>query len=82
MASRSIRHRRVSLLSGLLQTKYPNKSGRFPQVSNITYTFDPSKEPGSRIVEATLGGGPMEMDKKYTLATRGYMGRGKGTFKT
>ncbi|KAL3298516.1 5'-nucleotidase [Colletotrichum asianum] len=58
-------------------SQYPAQEGRFPQVSNITYTFDPSKEPGARIVEATLGGGPMQMDKKYTLATRGYMGRGK-----
>ncbi|KAJ0318605.1 hypothetical protein COL5a_010582 [Colletotrichum fioriniae] len=61
-------------------SQYPAQEGRFPQVSNIEYTFDPSKPAGSRIVAATLGGGPIEPEKKYTLATRGYMGRGKDGF--
>ncbi|EJT78416.1 flagellar associated protein [Gaeumannomyces tritici R3-111a-1] len=57
---------------------YPAQEGRFPQVSNIKFTFDPSKPPGSRIVSASVGDGdPMDMDKTYSLATRGYMSRGK-----
>lgn len=57
---------------------YPALEGRFPQVSNIQYEFDPSKEPGSRITKVKLGGEDIDLEKKYTLATRGYMGRGKG----
>ncbi|KAK1989907.1 5'-nucleotidase domain-containing protein [Colletotrichum falcatum] len=58
-------------------SQYPAQEGRFPQVSNIQYTFDPSKPPNSRIVSASVGGEPMDFERKYTLATRGYMGRGK-----
>lgn len=52
--------------------------GRFPQVSNIRFTFDPSRPPGSRVISASIGGEPIQAGKKYTLATRGYMSRGKG----
>ncbi|KAL5596381.1 hypothetical protein BROUX41_006678 [Berkeleyomyces rouxiae] len=58
-------------------SQYPALEGRFPQVSNITFKFDVKLPPGKRVVDASLGGSPIIMDKKYTLATRGYMGRGK-----
>jgi 5'-nucleotidase len=57
-----------------------NVLGRFAQVSNIEYEFDPSKPTGSRITSAKIGGEPIQLDKKYTIATRGYMARGKGEF--
>ena len=53
------------------------KTGRFPQVSNIRYTFDASKPPGSRIVSVEVCGAPLDNERVYVLATRGYMGRGK-----
>jgi hypothetical protein len=53
--------------------------GRFPQVSNITFTFDPRKPSGSRIVSVRVGDAGLDKDKPYTLCTRGYMVRGKGT---
>lgn len=59
---------------------YPALEGRFPQVSNIEFEFDPSKEPGSRVTYVNIKGEPCDMEKKYVLATRGYMGRGKGTY--
>lgn len=52
--------------------------GRFPQVSNITFEFDPQKPPGSRIAFANIGQDPIDLDKEYVLSTRGYMARGKG----
>ncbi|KAM0809195.1 putative Flagellar associated protein [Seiridium cardinale] len=61
-------------------SQYPALEGRFPQVSNIKFTFDGSKPTGSRILKATLGDGPIDMEKKYVLVTRGYMGRGKDGF--
>ena len=29
--------------------KYPAQDGRFPQVSGFKFSFDPRKEPGSRV---------------------------------
>ncbi|KAL2133305.1 hypothetical protein VTI74DRAFT_2571 [Chaetomium olivicolor] len=56
---------------------YPALEGRFPQVSNIKFTFDPSRPAGSRIVSAEIDGAPLNNDRVYVLATRGYMSRGK-----
>lgn len=64
-----------ALENGLSQ--YPALEGRFPQVSNITFSFDGQKPSGSRIVSATIGGQPVNMGRKYVLVTRGYMARGK-----
>lgn len=58
-------------------SQFPALEGRFPQVSNISFTFDNTQPPGERIVKATIGGEPIDMARKYVLVTRGYMGRGK-----
>lgn len=57
---------------------YPALEGRFPQVSNITFKYDPSLARNKRVLSLEIGGQPYEPEKKYLLATRGYMGRGKG----
>lgn len=57
---------------------YPALEGRFPQVSGLEFEFDPSLEAGKRVTSLTIGGKPCEAGRKYKLATRGYMGRGKG----
>ncbi|KAM0247411.1 hypothetical protein ACHAP5_004050 [Fusarium lateritium] len=59
---------------------YPALEGRFPQVSNIRFEFDPSKPRGQRVLWADIGGKPYEPEKLYVLCTRGYMGRGKDGF--
>ncbi|XWW98742.1 hypothetical protein V2A60_006744 [Cordyceps javanica] len=56
---------------------YPALEGRFPQVSNIVFSFDPSRERNKRVLSLAIAGQPCEPDRKYLLATRGYMGRGK-----
>ncbi|KAB5540586.1 Metallo-dependent phosphatase-like protein [Coniochaeta sp. 2T2.1] len=56
---------------------YPALEGRFPQVSNIKFSFDPSHPAGARVVEAEIGGKPIDPEKQYTVVTRGYMARGK-----
>ncbi|PHH68510.1 hypothetical protein CDD82_505 [Ophiocordyceps australis] len=61
---------------------YPALEGRFPQVSNITFEFNPENARGSRITSLTIGGKECEPDKAYTLATRGYMGRGKDGYES
>jgi 2',3'-cyclic-nucleotide 2'-phosphodiesterase (5'-nucleotidase family) len=59
-------------------SQYPALEGRFPQVSNIKFEFDPSREPRKRVTSMSIGDGPVDLEKKYKLVTRGYMGRGKG----
>ena len=55
----------------------PALEGRFPQVSNIQFAYNPYLAPGSRIKWAKIHGEPLDYDRSYTIATRGYMGRGK-----
>ncbi|OJD16565.1 hypothetical protein AJ78_03256 [Emergomyces pasteurianus Ep9510] len=66
---------RAALENGV--SELPALEGRFPQVSNIQYGYSLSAQRGSRIVFVKLGGKDLEDEKLYTLATRGYMARGK-----
>ncbi|KAF7560637.1 hypothetical protein G7046_g3519 [Stylonectria norvegica] len=54
---------------------YPALEGRFPQVSNIKFEFDPKKPRGERVLAVSINDEPFDPDKKFVLATRGYMGR-------
>ena len=56
---------------------FPALEGRFPQVSNIQFAYDPDLAPGSRVTWTKIQGEPLDFGKPYTIATRGYMGRGK-----
>ena len=60
--------------------RLPALEGRFPQVSNLAFGFRLSAPPGSRITWAKLGGLPIEWERPYLIATRGYMVRGKDGF--
>lgn len=51
-------------------------SGRFPQVAGLQYTYDPSNEVGSRIVEASLNGNPIDPAGTYTMATNNFIADG------
>lgn len=54
-------------------------SGRFPQVSGMTFVFDPSAEAGSRIAEVMVAGAPLDINKVYKLATNDFiLGGGDG----
>jgi len=55
----------------------PALEGRFPQVSNIQFKYNPNSASGSRMLWVKVHGEPLGLDKTYTMATRGYMGRGK-----
>lgn len=64
-------------------SQYPKLEGRFPQVSGISFAFDPQKPSGMR-VDATfvkIGDHYLDMDpkskKKYRLVTKAYLGNGK-----
>ncbi|KAF3766705.1 Metallo-dependent phosphatase [Cryphonectria parasitica EP155] len=61
---------------------YPALEGRFPQVSNIRFTFDPKRPSGERVTEVDIAGDGYLPEKLYVLSTRGYMGRGKDGYKS
>ncbi|KAF2099902.1 5'-nucleotidase [Rhizodiscina lignyota] len=63
-------------------SKYPALEGRFPQVSNIEMEFDPKRAEGSRLTSVRISGGPVDLEKDYDLATRGYMGHGKDGYES
>lgn len=58
-------------------SKIPAFEGRFPHVSNIFLEYNSSLPAGERIVSCKIGGEDLIPDKKYTLATRAYMAKGK-----
>eukprot|EP00798_Chlamydomonas_sp_ICE-L_P030827 gene30827-35863_t len=69
------------LLMGLENSvsQYPKLEGRFAQVSGIRFTFDPSLPSDSRVLveSVTVGGKPLILTTKYSLATKTYAAEGK-----
>lgn len=63
-------------------SQLPALEGRFSQVSNISYGFKLEAPSGSRITFALVGGEPIDMQRDYVVATRGYMARGKDGFRS
>ncbi|NLJ57980.1 MAG: LysM peptidoglycan-binding domain-containing protein [Tissierellia bacterium] len=55
---------------------YPATSGGFLQVSGMTFTFDPSKEVGSRVVEVSVGNEELDISAEYTVAINDFLGIG------
>ena len=51
-------------------------AGRFPQVAGMTYAFDVSKEPGSRISDVMVGGAPIDPAKVYGVVSNNYVRNG------
>ncbi len=53
--------------------------GRFPQVSGMSFTFDPDAPEEDRVDELEIGGEPVDPDETYELATNDFlMGGGDG----
>ena len=65
---------RAALEHGVSRSAEDSEPGGFPQVSGIQFTFDASRNPGSRIVEAKVNGLPLDDAKKYTLTTTTFIG--------
>ncbi len=60
-------------------SKVEEGAGRFPQVSGVTFVYDPTAAAGSRVSDVMVDGAPLEMDKVYKVATNDYMlGGGDG----
>lgn len=48
---------------------YPAAEGCFPQVSGMSFKFDPAQPAGSRVFEVKVNGEALDAAKTYTLAT-------------
>ncbi|MDE0309857.1 MAG: 5'-nucleotidase C-terminal domain-containing protein [Acidiferrobacterales bacterium] len=55
-------------------------SGRFPQVSGLTFRFNPRMSAGSRVSSVSVGGTPLEDEKFYTLATNDFLAGGGNSY--
>jgi 2',3'-cyclic-nucleotide 2'-phosphodiesterase (5'-nucleotidase family) len=49
------------------------RDGRFPQVSGLTFAFDPDRPPSQRILRITVGDAPLERHRTYTLGTTDFL---------
>ncbi|XP_043234841.1 snake venom 5'-nucleotidase-like isoform X2 [Amphibalanus amphitrite] len=61
---------------------YPRLAGRFPQVSGMSFVFDPDKPPGQRVDPRLVKVGDMfiQPDQLYKVATKEYMHQGRDGF--
>lgn len=55
---------------------YPELKGAFPQIAGMRVVFDPSKPAGSRVVELTVDGEPVDPEATYITATNNFMAIG------
>lgn len=58
----------------------PALEGRYPQVSNITFEYHPERTSGARVQWIKVNDKALDLTQMYSLATRGYMARGKDGF--
>ena len=61
-----------TIVSALLAAteSWPSAAGRFPQVSGLSFTLAPL--PAERVSDVRIGGAPIALDRRYTLATSDY----------
>lgn len=53
-----------------------DNGGRFPQVSGMKVLYDAARPKGQRVVSVEIGGKPLDVSAKYTLATNDFMANG------
>ena len=63
-----------ALENGVSQVE--NNAGRFPQVSGMSFTWNPKAKVGSRVVSVKIGGQPLNKGRTYTMATNDYIANG------
>ncbi len=63
-----------ALENGVSQVE--SNAGRFPQVSGVSFIYNPKAKAGSRVISVTVGGIPLNKGRTYTLATNDYAAGG------
>ena len=59
----------AALEQGVSRVAPGAQPGGFPQISGMTFSYDATKPPGSRVSNAMINRRPLDPDKTYTLAT-------------
>jgi len=57
-------------------SKVEEAAGRFPQISGMSFTYNPAKPAGERVVEVKVAGQPLDLKKTYKLATNDFLAAG------
>jgi 2',3'-cyclic-nucleotide 2'-phosphodiesterase (5'-nucleotidase family) len=70
---------KAALENGVSQIE--KTAGRFPQISGMSFTFDASKPAGERTSNIMIGDAPLDMAKKYKMATNDYAAGGGDGYK-
>jgi 5'-nucleotidase/UDP-sugar diphosphatase len=63
-----------ALENGVSQVE--SNAGRFPQVSGVSFIYNPKAKAGSRVISVTVGGITLNKGRTYTLATNDYAAGG------
>ena len=53
-----------------------DKAGRFPQIAGMRFVYNPRNPAGSRIMQATINGVPLDPAARYRVATVDYLFKG------
>lgn len=64
---------RAALEHGIARSAEDAEPGRFPQVAGIRFVFDVRRAPGSRLVEVSVNGRPLDDHRKYKLAATDFI---------
>ncbi|TGV00113.1 bifunctional metallophosphatase/5'-nucleotidase, partial [Mesorhizobium sp. M00.F.Ca.ET.186.01.1.1] len=51
-------------------------AGRFPQISGMSFTYNPTKPVGERVLEVKVGDKPLDLTKTYKVATIDFLAAG------
>jgi 5'-nucleotidase/UDP-sugar diphosphatase len=65
---------KAALENGVSQVE--TGAGRFPQISGISFSYNPGKPAGQRVVEVKVGGKAIDESKVYKLATNDFIAAG------
>jgi 2',3'-cyclic-nucleotide 2'-phosphodiesterase (5'-nucleotidase family) len=61
-------------------SRVEEKQGRFPQVSGMSFAFEPAKPAGARVGEVKIGGEPLDANRLYKVATNDYIAGGGDSY--
>jgi len=64
----------AALENGVSQVE--EAAGRFPQISGMSFEYDPKAPAGKRVLSVKVGDKPLDPAASYTLATNDFMARG------
>ena len=62
-------------------SQHEDGAGRFMQVSGLTFAFDLSQAPGSRVSDVMVGGAPIDPGKVYGLVSNNFIRNGGDGFR-